>query len=110
MGSSGVAASPPPVSVNTTSIDGVSVDASALGRYVHRADQRALLHPGRGDHNDAIVTTSYAKQQSLSLGSTVTVAGTPMKVVGLVNAPAGSDVKVYIRSGSLRTWPACRAR
>jgi ABC-type antimicrobial peptide transport system permease subunit len=99
-GSSGVAASPPPVSVNTTSIDGVSVDASTLGPITStELTSGRFFTPAQGTADDAIVTTSYARQQSLSLGSTVAVASTPMKVVGLVNAPAGSDVEVYIPLG-----------
>lgn len=96
-GGSGVAATPPPVNVNTTSIDGISVDDSGLGPITSTGlTSGHFLTAADATADDAIVTTSYAKQQSLSLGSTVTVAGTSFKIVGLVNAPAGSDVDIYI--------------
>lgn len=87
----------PPINLNTTSIDGIAIDRSGLGpinsseissgRYFDAADATA---------DNAIITTSYARQQSLKLGSSVTIKGTSFKVVGLVSAPAGSDVSIYI--------------
>ena len=45
----------------------------------------------------AIVDVGYAAQQDLNVGSTVTVAGTPFEVVGLVTQPPGSTpAQVYI--------------
>jgi ABC-type lipoprotein release transport system permease subunit len=45
----------------------------------------------------AVLDSSYATQNKLTVGSTVTVAKTSFKVVGIVSTPAGSDSSsVYI--------------
>jgi putative ABC transport system permease protein len=47
--------------------------------------------------NVAVLDSSYATQNKLKVGSTVTVAKTAFKVVGIVSTPAGSDSSsVYI--------------
>ncbi|HMH93177.1 MAG TPA: ABC transporter permease [Streptosporangiaceae bacterium] len=47
--------------------------------------------------NVAVVDSNYATQSKLKVGSTVTVAKTAFKVVGIVSTPAGSDSSsVYI--------------
>ena len=47
--------------------------------------------------NVAVLDSSYATQNKLTVGSTVTVAKTSFKVVGIVSTPAGSDSSsVYI--------------
>jgi putative ABC transport system permease protein len=111
VGSSDVAASPPPVSVNTTSIDGVSVDASVLGPITStELTGGRFFTAANATADNAIVTTSYAKQQSLSLGSTAIVASTPMKVWGWSTPRRAARWRSTSRSVWLRTWPACRVR
>jgi ABC-type lipoprotein release transport system permease subunit len=47
--------------------------------------------------NVAVVDSDYAAQNKLKVGSTVTVAKTTFKIVGIVSTPAGSDSSdVYI--------------
>ena len=47
--------------------------------------------------NVAVVDANYAAQQKLSVGSTVSVAGTTFKVIGIVSVPQGSSPPdVYI--------------
>ena len=47
--------------------------------------------------NDAVLSSSYATQHKLKAGSTVTIAKTTFKVVGIVSVPAGdSSSDVYI--------------
>jgi ABC-type lipoprotein release transport system permease subunit len=60
----------------------------ASGRTFTSADATA---------NVAVLDSSYATQNKLTVGSTVTVAKTAFKVVGIVSTPAGSDSsEVYI--------------
>ena len=89
--------SPPTASVNSTTVDGITVDTPDLGPIT--ASEIAKGHffsAADASADDAILSTSYAHQHNLSVGSTVTIDATSFKVIGLVNPPAGSDVSIYI--------------
>lgn len=95
---------PTPVSVQGVELSG---NAAALGPL-----STAKLTSGRtlaaSDANSdvAVVSTSYATSNKLTVGSTVTLAKTRFKVVGLVNPGSGSSTDVYIslaRAQSLGT-------
>lgn len=87
----------PPTSM---SVDGVEVSGTAAalgplssatlasGRSLRAADSQA---------NVAVLDTGYAKANKLSVGSTVTIAKTSFRVVGLVSqAASGNPPDVYI--------------
>lgn len=95
---SGSVPSAPPVSINTFTVDGVDVAAARLGplsstqlssgRAFTSADAKAKV---------ALVDSSYAKQNALKAGSSVTIASTKFDVVGVVTAPTGdSSANVYV--------------
>lgn len=96
-GSPGVGGSghiPTPISVNGVELSG---NAAALGPL-----STAKLISGRtlaaSDANAdvALVSSSYATAHKLSAGSTVTLAKTRFKVVGVVSAGSGNGTDVYI--------------
>ncbi|HEX4212210.1 MAG TPA: ABC transporter permease [Candidatus Dormibacteraeota bacterium] len=87
-----------PVSINTTSVTGIDVSNSNLGP-ITASDITSGHFLTSATAADAVVSTSYAKQQSLKAGSTVTVAGTSFTVVGLVDEPSGSSVDLFIPLG-----------
>jgi putative ABC transport system permease protein len=94
----GSAGGAPPVTINTTSISGIDVGNSNLGPITaSEVSSGHFLRSATAD--DAVASTTYAKQQSLKVGSTVTIDGTSFSVVGLVDEPAGSDVDLFIPLG-----------
>jgi putative ABC transport system permease protein len=79
-------------------VSGIDLGQGALGPL-----SSSKLASGRtfagGDAiaNVAVIDSGYATQNKLKVGSTVTVAKTAFKVVGIVSTPAGSDSSdVYI--------------
>lgn len=96
-GQAGNGSPPPPVDLNSTTIDGITVTTPNLGPITASEITKGHFFSGAdATADDAIVTTSYAHQHNLSVGSTLTIDGTSFKVIGLVNPPAGSDVSIYI--------------
>jgi ABC-type antimicrobial peptide transport system permease subunit len=97
---SGGSSSSPSFSLKTFTVDGVEIGPKAVGpltasqvttgRYFNAADSAARL---------AIVSTTYARQHSLHVGSKITVAGKPVRVIGLAAVSSGSaDVFVPLRT------------
>ncbi len=96
-----------PLSVNTFTVTGVDADDPGLGplnasniAHGQSAVQSWFDSVQKGsssDHLLALVSSSYAKQQSLKAGSTVTVHGTAFKVLGLVTLnQSASSSDVYL--------------
>jgi ABC-type antimicrobial peptide transport system permease subunit len=57
-----------------------------------------------GDAKEALLTSTYAKTKSLTVGETITLKDTKFKVVGIVSAPlAGSSSDIYVKLGQLQT-------
>lgn len=88
----GTSGGQPPISVSSRSVTGVEPTATGLGplspdeissgRYFTSIENSP-------SSNVAIVSSSYAKQDNLKVGSSVTVNGTSLKVIGLAT---GSSV------------------
>jgi ABC-type antimicrobial peptide transport system permease subunit len=89
---------PPSFSANTVSIVGVDINNPAVGplsgttllsgHYFASSDQDAQV---------ALLDSSYAKQQGLKAGSTVTLGGSSYRVLGVVSPPSGgTGSDVYI--------------
>jgi putative ABC transport system permease protein len=98
-GSSGSGGSPS-FSLKTFTVDGVETGAGAVGpltasqiisgRYFNSGESRSRV---------AVVSKSYARQHSLHVGSTIHVAGKPLKVIGVASVSSGSaDVFVPLRT------------
>src|SRR6185437_6091308 len=82
-------------------VDGVDLGQGAVGPL-----SSGKLGSGRtfasadSDASVAVVSSNYATQQKLSVGSTVTIAKKSFKVIGIVSLPGGSDSSdVYIPLG-----------
>jgi len=83
---------------STISVSGVDLSEGALGPL-----SSGKLASGRtfssadASANDAILSSSYATQQKLKVGSDITIAKTSFKVVGIVSVPASdSSEDAYI--------------
>jgi putative ABC transport system permease protein len=76
-------------------VDGIPVRARDLGPITASEVTRGRFFTAAdATANHASVSTSYASQLHLAPGSTVTVDGTSLRVVGLVNS--SSSVSIYI--------------
>ncbi len=89
-----------PFTVTTTSILGVSPVSSSLGplnsgeltsgRYFTSAENDSAV---------AIISSSYATQDNLKVGSTVTIASTKVPVVGIATLPSSGTTEVFLPIG-----------
>lgn len=92
---SGSSGRPPNFSLNQFTVDGIEI-GSSIGPLTS-GQVTSGSYFGAGDTNalKAIVSTSYAKQHKLKVGSTITLAGKTLKVIGLAKVASGS-ADVYI--------------
>jgi putative ABC transport system permease protein len=91
---------PPTSALTPTTFDVDGVDPSHLGigpvASAHLAAGRSLRESD-ANANVAIVDSNYAVANKLIVGSTITIASVPFKVVGIVNqAQGGGAADVYI--------------
>jgi putative ABC transport system permease protein len=103
-GSASGSQTPSPVSFSTFSVAGIQPTSTGVGplaaseissgRYFTSADSKSAV---------AIVASSYAAQHSLKVGSSVTVAGKAMKVVGIASTPSGSTTDVFLALGEAQS-------
>jgi ABC-type lipoprotein release transport system permease subunit len=85
---------PTPISVNGVALSG---NAAALGPLsTARLVSGRTLAASDANAHVALVSSSYATAHKLSAGSTVTLAKTGFKVVGVVSAGSGNSTDVYI--------------
>ena len=98
-GSSG--SSSTPFSISTFTVDGVNADDPGLGplsasnitsgtSLVREWFERVAKGSSSTDSPLALVSSSYAKQDSLKAGSTVTIAGSTVKVLGVISLTQGA--------------------
>ncbi len=86
---------------NSFTVDGVDLNQGALGPL-----SSGKLASGRtfttadASSNVVVVDSNYATQHKLTVGSTVTIASTSFKVIGIVNEPQGGNpANTYIPLG-----------
>jgi ABC-type lipoprotein release transport system permease subunit len=86
------------VTPSTFTVSGIDLGQGALGPLSSSKLTAGRTFTGAdATANVAVLDSSYATQSKLKVGSTVTVAKTAFKVVGIVSTPAGSDSSsVYI--------------
>jgi putative ABC transport system permease protein len=88
------------VQPTTVSVDGVLVSGSgaALGPLSSATTTSGSTFTAADANSDvAVIDSAYAKSDKLSVGSTVTLAKTNFKVIGIVSQPAASNPpQVYI--------------
>ncbi|MGA3154049.1 MAG: ABC transporter permease [Streptosporangiaceae bacterium] len=79
-------------------VDGVDIAHGALGPLSSgKLSSGRTFSSADATSNVAIVDADYATQNKLTAGSTVTIAKTPFKIVGIVTVPAGDNSSdVYI--------------
>jgi ABC-type antimicrobial peptide transport system permease subunit len=90
-GSGGTGSFKPPTSV---SVDGVAVsgNGAALGPLSSATKTAGSTFTAADASADvAVIDTTYAKSDSLSVGSTITLAKTSFKVIGIVSQSAASN-------------------
>lgn len=85
--------------VNNFTVYGVDETRPDLGPIASLAVTAGsgLTPTTTADANVAVVDSAYATQANVAVGATITVNGTPLKVIGLVTASRGSSVaNVYV--------------
>lgn len=90
----------PSFSLKTFTVDGIETGANAIGPL--RAAQLTsgrFFTPAESSARVAIVSTTYARQHSLRVGSKIRIAGKPLEVIGLASvSSAASDVFVPLKT------------
>ncbi|MBO0820219.1 MAG: FtsX-like permease family protein [Nocardiopsaceae bacterium] len=85
----------------TFTVDGVDIANGELGPLsTGKLTSGATFTSADASAHDAIVDSSYATSNKISVGSTVTVDKTSFKVIGIVSEPSGDNAAdVYIPLG-----------
>jgi ABC-type antimicrobial peptide transport system permease subunit len=83
---------------NSFAVDGVDLTNIALGSLSSaRLTAGKALTSADANSDDAVIDSNYATQNKLAAGSTISVGGTNLKVIGIVSVPqGGSPPDVYI--------------
>ena len=87
----------PQIDINSFSIMGVDVADGSVGPL-----SSATLADGRGFTADdataavALVSADHANDKDLAVGDTITIAGTSVSIVGIVNTPSGDTTNVFL--------------
>ncbi|MBJ7353236.1 MAG: FtsX-like permease family protein [Thermoleophilaceae bacterium] len=88
--------------IDTRSITGID-PSSDLGPVSSDQLQKGTLLSS-GDAKEALLTSTYAKSKSLTVGETITLKDTKFKIVGIVSAPlAGSSSDIYVKLDQLQS-------
>jgi ABC-type antimicrobial peptide transport system permease subunit len=88
--------------IDTRTITGID-PSSDLGPVSSDQLQKGELLSS-GTAKEALLTSTYAKQKSLTVGDTITLKDDKFKVVGIVSAPlAGSSSDIYVKLSQLQS-------
>jgi ABC-type lipoprotein release transport system permease subunit len=90
----------PSFALKTFTVDGIETAANAVGPLTaSQVTSGSFFSSTDSSARVAIVSASYARQHSLHVGSTIHIAGKPLKVIGLASVSSGSaDVFVPLRT------------
>lgn len=90
----------PSFSLKTFTVDGIETGATAVGPLTaSQVTSGSFFSASDSSARVAIVSAAYARQHSLHVGSTIKIAGKPLKVIGLASVSSGSaDVFVPLRT------------
>ncbi|HMK99379.1 MAG TPA: FtsX-like permease family protein [Acidimicrobiales bacterium] len=95
--------SAPSFSVSSFSVDGVQITKTGVGPLAPSQVTTGRYFTAADDNADvAIVSSSYATQESLKAGSTITVGGKALSIVGIAQLASGA-ADVYIPLGAAQT-------
>jgi ABC-type lipoprotein release transport system permease subunit len=93
---SGSSGGSPSFSIKSFTVDGVAVGASAVGPLTpSQVTSGSYFSATDSSARVAIVSTAYARQHSLHVGSKIDVAGKSLKVIGLASVSSGA-ADVYL--------------
>jgi putative ABC transport system permease protein len=84
------------------SVDGVDLSRLGLGPFASAAlSAGRTFRPAEGNADVAVVDASYAVAGKLTIGSTITIAGVPFEIIGIVDQPSSAGAAdVYIPLGA----------
>ncbi|HEY3945065.1 MAG TPA: ABC transporter permease [Solirubrobacteraceae bacterium] len=89
--------------LNSFTVDGVQITHASVGPLTaSRVAKGKYFSVGDNNADVAIVSSSYAAQHGLTVGTHVTLAGKKMLVIGLANVSSGA-ANVYIPLGTAQT-------
>ena len=90
----------PSFSLKTFTVDGIEIGAKAVGPMTaSQVTSGSFFSASESSARVAIVSASYARQHSVHVGSTIHIAGKPLKVIGLASVSSGSaDIYVPLRT------------
>ncbi len=87
-------------SVSTFTVDGVAISSSQVGPLTAaEVTKGSYFKASEADSPVAIVSSTYAKQHSLSVGSKLSVAEEKVSVIGVASVPSGA-AEVYLPLGT----------
>jgi ABC-type antimicrobial peptide transport system permease subunit len=95
---------PPPDSLNfdALTVSGIDVSQPDLGELTRSQIEEGTYFEGAGN-GQAVLSKSYANENDLSVGDTVTVSGKKFEVVGIANPTVGDTASdVYIERRRLQ--------
>lgn len=88
--------------INQRSITGIDPSSTDLGPISSDQLQKGSLLTD-DDSKEAVLSASYAKDKSLTVGDTITLKDTKFKVVGIVSNPiAGQSSDIYVKLDQLQ--------
>jgi ABC-type antimicrobial peptide transport system permease subunit len=90
-------------SINTVSVDGVQISSSDVGPLSSsQVTQGSYFTQAQNTAKVAIVSSSYATQHDVKLGSDITVASNTLSVIGIAQVPSGG-AEVYLPLGTAQS-------
>ena len=89
-GGSGSQGRPPNFSLNQSTVDGIEIGSTVGPLTSGQVTSGSYFAAGDTNALKAIVSTAYAKQHKLKVGSTITLAGKKPEVIGLAKVSSGS--------------------
>jgi len=102
----------PSFNFNSTSISGVQPTDTGVGLLsASDVTKGRYFKTSENDAKVAIVSSTYAKDKSLSVGSTVDVDGTSLRVIGIATPPSSStSTDLYVPLGEAQTLAGIGAK
>ncbi len=90
-------------SISSTSVDGVQISSSDVGPLTSsQVTQGSYFTPAQNTAKVAIVSSTYATQHGVKVGSDVTVAANTVSVIGIAQVPSGG-AEVYLPLGAAQS-------
>jgi putative ABC transport system permease protein len=109
-GGGGVGGAPRSISLNSSSVSGVTEDRPTLGALTSGQVSTGRYFSSRRAR-EAIVNISYARRKGLELGEKVALKGREFKVVGLASPPLGGQASdMYVKLAQLQALSKRRGR